>query len=108
MDTLDGISKAYADSRYSTTGAAIVVAGNDILGLPNVPPTDSSAFSKAYADALVAKSGSPITGTLTLSGDPTCDLHAASKAYVEGLITLSSWKYVYYMNVNTPAMTFRR
>ena len=37
-------------------------------------------------------------GLLTQPGDPTSGLHAAGKAYVDRLITLSYWKYIYYMN----------
>jgi hypothetical protein len=34
-------------------------------------------------DAMVLKAGSTMTGALTLSGAPTVDLHAATKAYVD-------------------------
>ena len=44
----------------------------------------------AYADGKVDKSGGAMTGALTLSGSPTEDLHAATKAYVDGyVITIS-------------------
>ena len=36
-----------------------------------------------FYDSLVLKSGSTMTGALTLSGAPTVDLHAATKAYVD-------------------------
>lgn len=37
----------------------------------------------------VAKGGDTMTGRLTLSGDPTIDLHAATKAYADGKLSLS-------------------
>ena len=36
-------------------------------------------------DAKLPKSGGTMTGALTLSGAPTSDLHAATKAYVDGI-----------------------
>ena len=38
-----------------------------------------------FYDSLVLKSGSTMTGALTLSGAPTVDLHAATKLYVDGV-----------------------
>jgi hypothetical protein len=38
-----------------------------------------------FYDSLVLKSGSTMTGTLTLSGAPTSNLHAATKLYVDGV-----------------------
>ena len=38
-----------------------------------------------FYDSLVLKSGSTMTGALTLSGAPTVNLHAATKAYVDAV-----------------------
>ena len=38
-----------------------------------------------FYDSLVLKSGSTMTGALTLSGAPTSNLHAATKLYVDGV-----------------------
>ena len=38
-----------------------------------------------FYDSLVLKSGSTMTGALTLSGAPTVDLHAATKLYVDNV-----------------------
>jgi hypothetical protein len=38
-----------------------------------------------FYDSLVLKSGSTMTGALTLSGAPTSGLHAATKTYVDGV-----------------------
>jgi len=38
-----------------------------------------------FSDTVVLKAGSTMTGALTLSGAPTVDLHAATKAYVDNV-----------------------
>ena len=60
------------------------------VGLGNVDNTADSAkpVSTATQTALDAKlglAGGTLTGALTLSGDPTSDLHATTKRYVDGL-----------------------
>jgi hypothetical protein len=55
--------------------------------LPGSNPTqDNEAVRKAYADTKVARAGDTMTGALTLAGDPTQDLHAAPKQYVDNTI----------------------
>jgi hypothetical protein len=39
--------------------------------------------NKTYCDAKIFKAGDTMTGTLTLSGAPTSDLHASTKKYVD-------------------------
>lgn len=93
-----GISQNEADARY------LQLAGGTMTGDLKVlesPPSDTSAVSKTYAQGLFAnavsvasaaqqtanaalpKSGGTMTGSLTLSGDPTADLQAATKKYVD-------------------------
>ncbi len=55
---------------------------------PNVDPTQGNELArKVYVDAQrdtrVAKAGDAMTGPLTLPGDPTQDLHAVPKQYVD-------------------------
>ena len=59
LDTLNELAAAIADNPNYATDAAAAVAGR------------------------VAKSGDTMTGDLVLSGAPTLDLHAATKAYVD-------------------------
>lgn len=52
-----------------------------------------SAVKAAYdlANAALPKSGGTMTGNLTLAGNPTSSLHAATKAYVDNKIVQSDW-----------------
>lgn len=93
-----GISQDEADARY------LQLAGGTMTGDLKVlesPQSDTSAVSKTYAQGLFAnavstasaaqqtanaalpRSGGTMTGSLTLSGDPTADLQAATKKYVD-------------------------
>ena len=44
---------------------------------------DAAKAAKDVADAALPKAGGTMTGALTLSGEPTVDLHAATKKYVD-------------------------
>ena len=60
------------------------------VGLANVDNTADSAKPVSSAaqtalDAKLALAGGTMTGALTLSGAPTSDLHAATKAYVDNV-----------------------
>jgi hypothetical protein len=76
----DASTKAYVDTSIA----------NLISGAPSTLDTldeiaqalnDTANFS----DTVVLKSGSTMTGALTLSGAPTVDLHAATKLYVDNV-----------------------
>jgi hypothetical protein len=76
----DASTKLYVDTSIS----------NLIAGAPSTLDTldeiaqalnDTANFS----DTVVLKSGSTMTGALTLSGAPTVDLHAATKLYVDNV-----------------------
>jgi hypothetical protein len=76
----DASTKAYVDTSIS----------NLIAGAPSTLDTldeiaqalnDTANFS----DTVVLKSGSTMTGALTLSGAPSSNLHAATKAYVDAV-----------------------
>lgn len=52
-----------------------------------VTPSDGGDnLYEDFSELFVAKSGSTMTGALTLSGAPSSDLHAATKAYVDSEI----------------------
>lgn len=93
-----GITQEQADARY------VQLAGGTMTGDLKVlesPQSDTSAVSKSYAQGLFAtavstantakqtaeaalpKSGGTMTGALTLAGDPTGNLQAATKQYVD-------------------------
>jgi hypothetical protein len=63
-----------ATKQYTDAGDAAVTAA--------FTAADAAAVSNAN-NAYVAKAGSTMTGLLTLSGNPTANLHAASKQYVD-------------------------
>lgn len=49
--------------------------------------TYKAGVAQATANLALPKSGGVMTGKLTLSGDPTADLHATTKQYVDNAIT---------------------
>jgi hypothetical protein len=75
----DASTKAYVDTSIS----------NLIDGAPSTLDTLNEiaaalADTANFSDTVVLKSGSTMTGALTLSGAPSSNLHAATKAYVDG------------------------
>jgi hypothetical protein len=76
----DASTKAYVDTSIA----------NLISGAPSTLDTlDEIAAALAdtanFSDTVVLKSGSTMTGALTLSGAPSSNLHAATKAYVDAI-----------------------
>lgn len=61
-----------------TTGKPTTLAGYGI--------TDAALANHNHDSVYVKLSGSTMTGPLTLAGDPTQNLHAATKQYVDGLV----------------------
>jgi hypothetical protein len=81
-DNTDASTKAYVDTSIA----------NLISGAPSTLDTlDEIAAALAdtanFSDTVVLKSGSTMTGALTLSGAPSSNLHAATKAYVDAVGT---------------------
>jgi hypothetical protein len=74
----DASTKLYVDTSISNLidGAPSTL---DTLNEIAAALNDTANFS----DTVVLKAGSTMTGALTLSGAPTVDLHAATKAYVD-------------------------
>ena len=76
----DASTKAYVDTSIS----------NLIGGAPSTLDTlkeisDAIAGNASFSDTVVLKSGSTMTGALTLSGAPTSGLHAVTKTYVDAI-----------------------
>ena len=81
-----------ADADASTKAYVDTSIANLIAGAPSTLDTlDEIAAALAdtanFSDTVVLKSGSTMTGPLTLSGAPSSNLHAATKAYVDSFAT---------------------
>jgi hypothetical protein len=77
---LHAVTKRYVD-------AEILRVMESILGIPDLPDLTNFITQGGLEAALAAhvlKAGDTMTGLLTLSGAPTANLHAATKAYVDG------------------------
>ena len=77
VDT-DAATKLYVDTKV----ADLVNSAPGTLDTLGEIATAIQAGGTVY-DSFVLKAGSTMTGALTLSGAPTVDLHAATKAYVD-------------------------
>ena len=76
----DAANKGYVDTQITN----LVNSAPGILDTLGEIATQIQSGGTFY-DSLVLKSGSTMTGALTLSGAPTVDLHAATKLYVDGV-----------------------
>jgi hypothetical protein len=74
----DAATKLYVDTKVSD----LVNSAPGTLDTLGEIATAIQAGGTVF-DAMVLKAGSTMTGALTLSGAPTVDLHAATKAYVD-------------------------
>ena len=74
----DASTKAYVDAQIT---ALVGGAPGTLDTLAEIASAISSGGS--FESTVVLKTGSTMTGALTLSGAPTVDLHAATKAYVD-------------------------
>ena len=74
----DASTKGYVDAQIT---ALVGGAPGTLDTLAEIATAISSGGS--FESTVVLKSGSTMTGALTLSGAPTVDLHAATKAYVD-------------------------
>lgn len=73
-------ANAYTDGRIATTEAAITAGDNATL-------TSANTYTNTQINTVLKLSGGTMTGFLTLSGDPTANLHAATKQYVDNAVT---------------------
>ena len=70
-----------SDVKVSIAGK-LDMSTNQIKNVVN--PTDAQdAATKAYADTILPLAGGTVTGPIVLPADPTLDLQAATKAYVD-------------------------
>ena len=79
-NTTDAATTAYVDTQITN----LVNSAPGILDTLGEIATQIQSGGTFY-DSLVLKSGSTMTGALTLPGAPTVDLHAATKLYVDGV-----------------------
>jgi hypothetical protein len=99
LNYVDGVTSAIQtqiDGKASLNGATFTgtVAGisKSMVGLANVDNTSDankpvSTAQQTAINGRLALSGGTLTGALVLSGAPTSDLQAATKAYVDNLAT---------------------
>ncbi|MFJ8508640.1 hypothetical protein [Streptomyces avermitilis] len=71
VDPSDAVTKAYADSQTSSGDTTTL--------------NSAKAYTDAQAALKVSKAGDTMSGPLTLPGNPTNALHAATKQYVDAL-----------------------
>jgi hypothetical protein len=76
----DASTKGYVDAQIT---ALVGGAPGTLDTLAEIASAISSGGS--FESTVVLKSGSTMTGALTLSGAPSSDLHAATKLYVDGV-----------------------
>jgi hypothetical protein len=103
------------DGTLSTAGTASNFRKGDnsvaALAASDIPELAQSKITNLAADlsGKVSKAGDTMTGALTLSGAPTSDLHAATKAYVDaaiqGLDIKASCKVATTANINLTGAT---
>ncbi|MFE4651523.1 hypothetical protein [Streptomyces sp. NPDC056707] len=71
VDPTDASTKTYVDSQVSTGNTATL--------------NSAKAYTEAQTALKLDKAGGPVTGPITLPGNPTSPLHAATKQYVDSL-----------------------
>jgi hypothetical protein len=99
LNYVDGVTdpiQTQLDAKASLAGATFTgtVSGisKSMVGLGNVDNTSDankpvSTATQTALDGKLSLTGGTLSGALTLSGAPTQDLHAATKAYVDNLAT---------------------
>ena len=99
LNYVDGVTspiQTQIDGKASLNGATFTgtVSGisKSMVGLGNVDNTADankpvSTATQTALDGKLSLTGGTLSGALTLSGAPTSDLHAATKAYVDNLAT---------------------
>jgi len=85
-DVWSGVAGDYLLKAGDTMSGDLQMSSNEVLGLP-ASPSATGAASKEYVDTQDALklnlAGGTLTGDLTLDGDPTSNLHSATKQYVD-------------------------
>ena len=84
------ISNSKLSNSSVTIGSTNIALGGTATSLAGLSSVTSTSFTGALtgtASGNVALNGSTMTGALILSGDPTADLGAATKQYVDNVAT---------------------
>ncbi|MBO4703984.1 MAG: hypothetical protein J5617_04075 [Bacilli bacterium] len=93
---LYGLGTSYADIRNSSSNSSPIML--------SLPSSGGTLALTSDLTSYVAKSGSTMTGALTLSGNPTENLHAVPKQYVIGnFVSKNGEEYLYNHFVITDA-----
>ena len=77
-DNADATTKLYVDTKVADLVNSAPSTLDTLGEIANAIQSGGTVY-----ESFVLKSGSTMTGALTLSGAPTVDLHAATKAYVD-------------------------
>lgn len=107
--TVNGSTGNTIKDRIDTAVSDLVSGAPELLDTLNelaAAINDDASFSTTITTSIgtkVAKSGDTMTGALTLHADPTSDLHAATKQYVDTEITdaIAAFRYT----VTNPEIT---
>lgn len=88
----EAANKVYVDNRVATrlaltggtlSGSLILTGGSSSITLPNTPTLSTHAANKAYVDNHLPLAGGTLTGALVLSANPSTNMEAATKQYVD-------------------------
>jgi len=93
---LGAVTKQYVDAEISTLKGAAPVGLDSFVELATSINNDTD-FNGTMTTALATKlrlAGDTMTGALVLNADPTANLHAATKQYVDAVTSASSSTYV--------------
>lgn len=84
-DVTHGDNALFSVSAASTSAAGVVQLSDSTSTTSSTVAATSTAVKSAYdlANAALPKSGGTMTGAITLYGDPSSALHAATKQYVD-------------------------
>jgi hypothetical protein len=97
--TVDGSTGNTITDRIETAVSNLVDGAPDLLNTLNelaAAINDDASFSSTITTSIggkVSKSGDTMTGDLTLAADPTSNLHAATKSYVDNAVSTLTSSY---------------
>lgn len=85
LDSLDTLKAPLADPTFTGTVSGITASMVGLSSVDNTADTDKpvSTAQQTALDAKLDLAGGTMTGKITLDGDPTQALHAATKQYVD-------------------------
>lgn len=83
---LSGLAGNFVDLATAQTVNGVKTFGSIPVGPASDPTTANQLARKSYVDQKLSLSGGTMTGALTLAADPSSNLQAATKQYVDGLV----------------------